>query len=142
MMTLEIFSLIDITKTGVHKNSRTHLSSLTQEEWDFKRNQQRNWDTIIQLLSLRAQPSKISPPIKLTNKRPASCGFGWFYGSRNNVNIWTFTCEYDIELDLDAIRSEFSNIPIITNLEENIEINGSYLDSVGKNFNIIINKRQ
>ncbi len=45
------FTLIDITPTGV----TTHTSNNI-----FERNQQRNWETVQQIISLRTQPTIIS----------------------------------------------------------------------------------
>ena len=42
------FTLVDITPTGVISYSHQN---------EFKRNQQRNWETVQQILSLRTQPT-------------------------------------------------------------------------------------
>lgn len=137
---IEVFSLIDITKTGIHRNNKPQSSSLTIEEWQFKRNQQRNWDTIIQLLGLRFQPMDITNPLKLEDQRPAAYGFGWLYGPSNNISIWKFTCRYETDIDLWVLRNDFNNIPIISGLEETILFPHSCFSTVGKNLNIIISK--
>ena len=47
------FTLIDITPTGITSYSAEH---------EFERNQQRNWETVLQCISLRAQPLHIREP--------------------------------------------------------------------------------
>jgi hypothetical protein len=137
---IEIHSLMDITKTDIHRNIRPQGTSLTQQEWDFKRNQQRNWDTVVQLLGLRFQPLDISAPVKLTRQRPAAYGFGWIYGPIDDVNIWKCTCRYETDVDLWLIRNDFNNIPVVRGLEETILYPYSCFSSTGENINIVITK--
>lgn len=136
-MTVEVYSLIDITKTNINKNHKPSSSSMSLDEWEFKRNQQRNWDTVIQLLGLRFQPFDISEPIKLENQRPAAWGFGWEYGPANNVSLWKFSFRYDSPVDLGSIRGDFDKVPIIINLEENIIVPYSCFSSLKEPMNIV-----
>jgi hypothetical protein len=136
---LGIYSLIDITQTGINRNYRPNGSKLTQEEWDYKRNQQRNWDTVIQLLGLRFQPFDITVPICMNNQRPAAYGFGWIYGPLDDVNIWKFSCRYEHPIDIWTLRGDFDNVPIITGLDETISFPHSCFTSIGdKYLNIVI----
>ena len=139
-MIVEIYSLADITNTNIQRNVRPPESSISLEEWNFRRNQQRNWDTVIQLLGLRFQPMDITTPVKLEKQRPAAFGFGWAYGPVDNVNIWKFRCRYEQEVDLWLIRSDFNHIPIITGLNESIKFPHSCFSSVQDNVNIILTK--
>jgi hypothetical protein len=62
----KVRTLFDITKTGVtghFKSSRTQLP--TQDTWDRARNQQRNFETIQQLLSLRTNIADVSVPTEI-----------------------------------------------------------------------------
>ena len=63
----------DITATGVtghYKSSRVPFQDLTgvrienETSWNRARNQQRNWETITQLISLRTQISELQNPKK------------------------------------------------------------------------------
>lgn len=137
---IQVCSLLDITKTNIHRNIRPQGSLLSQKEWDFRRNQQRNWDTVVQLLGLRFQPVDITAPIKLINQRPAAYGFGWAYGPTNDVNIWKFTCRYESDIDIWIIRNDFDNIPIITGLDESIIYPYSCFTTLGEYLNILITK--
>jgi hypothetical protein len=63
----------DITATGVKTHSRASRMPFTDETgkiiddmlaWNRARNQQRNWETLNQLISLRASPEDISSPVR------------------------------------------------------------------------------
>ena len=65
-------TLFDITATGVrshYKNSRIPFEDSAGQtiddtaSWNRSRNQQRNWETLNQLISLRILPENISSPI-------------------------------------------------------------------------------
>lgn len=65
MITIKCRTLFDITNTGVvghFKSSRIHYQDA--EAWNRARNQQRNWETLTQLIQLRTQISDITPPIE------------------------------------------------------------------------------
>ena len=66
-------TFFDITATGVtghYKSSRVPFQDLTgtnikdELSWNRARNQQRNWETITQLISLRTQISELENPKK------------------------------------------------------------------------------
>jgi hypothetical protein len=135
---IDIYTLLDITHTGIYRNNKPQSSSLTEKEYDLKRNQERNWQTVVQLLGLRFQPVDITIPIRLLHQRPAAYGFGWIYGPLDDVTIWKCSCRYEVDIDLWLIRSDFDRIPIITGLEESIMYPYSCFSSVGENLNIVM----
>lgn len=137
---IAIYSLIDITSTGFHSNIRPSNSKVSQNDWNFQRNQERNWETTIQLLGLRSQPFDITIPVQLTHQRPAAHGFGWIYGSVSDVTIWKFTCRYEQQIDLNTLKADFNNVPIITGLNESILYPLSCFTSIGEYINIAITK--
>jgi hypothetical protein len=66
-------TLFDCTFTGVTGHLRpqqlpfttkTGLTIDTPEQWNRSRNQQRNWESLLQIISLRTQPMNVVPPIK------------------------------------------------------------------------------
>lgn len=78
-------TLFDITETGITGHCRlTRLpmkdllgrSIANEEQWNRARNQQRNWETLQQILSLRTQITVLKPPMQDMNK-----------------NIWMFEFE-------------------------------------------------
>ena len=60
------YTLFDITNTGIIMPYNSNLSAMfldtanqpvyNEKTWDRSRNQQRNWDTMVQIISMRAQP--------------------------------------------------------------------------------------
>ena len=61
------FTLFDITKTDItNRKAPINLSVKDLDDWEYKRNSQCNFDTIIQVISLRAQPERITKPIEDT----------------------------------------------------------------------------
>ena len=104
----------DITVTGVtghYKLSRVPFTDSSGQEvddeysWNYARNQQRNWETVTQLISLRAQITNVSTPVQTGNE-------------------WSFTFEvetagaYGPEEDTTAIlRSDSEGVPMLIDLE-------------------------
>jgi len=115
MVTIQIKTYFDITATLVRhyfKKSAIPFQTAdgstitTEEQWALARNQQRNWETINQVISLRCLPESIGMPV---------C----------NNQLWSF--EFDIndieQLEnepgtLDLIKADCINVPLITGLSE------------------------
>ena len=66
-------TLFDITATGVRSNYNSSRIPFTDETgkiissldlWQRSRNQQRNWETVNQIISLRTLPYDITDPVK------------------------------------------------------------------------------
>jgi hypothetical protein len=73
MVTIKCKTLFDITATGVRsyfKESRIPFQDQAghfikdMPSWTRSRNQQRNWETINQIISLRTLPEDITAPVK------------------------------------------------------------------------------
>jgi hypothetical protein len=63
---IEVCTFFDCTATDIRSHKRS--SDMSQEDWNYKRNQQRNWETLIQVISLRCQPLNISGPYIFTHE--------------------------------------------------------------------------
>lgn len=60
---LRCYTLFDITKTGnIHRRPPINGTSEQTTRWEKTRNTQTNFDTIIQVISLRSQPENITDP--------------------------------------------------------------------------------
>lgn len=108
-------TLFDITATGVtghYKPSRIPFQDSagqhidTVEAWNRARNQQRNWETVTQLLSLRTQLVNINTPTKTHTE-------------------WTFEFEIDNDNlfwtandDLGILKHDCEGVPMLTGLGE------------------------
>lgn len=70
-VTVQCRTLFDITATGVRNHTSTARRPFqdqagqqvdTDQQWVRSRNQQRNWDTINQILALRTLPERVTVP--------------------------------------------------------------------------------
>lgn len=107
------FTLVDITRTGVTHN---------RFEVESKRDQQRNWETVLQCLGLRTQPMDILGP-KVTEFYVDSDTFGEMYVGKHKVWCWTFAIEsegvWQVGDDpLALLHKDFNEVPIIQGLDE------------------------
>ena len=109
------YSLVDITQTNI-------VASINSKE----RNQQRNWETLVQALSLRVQLLTLSAP-QLLSLDVTGSAFGSNFAGQQNV--WTF--KFGIEQDgifanatrpFGTLESDFVNVPVITGLDETASI--------------------
>ena len=107
------YSLVDITATGVTRGN---------DPDSLERNQQRNWETVVQCMGLRTQPQNIQlPAATLTNLKYLE--FGDFYAGEQQVWTWYWTVEgngmYDLpSKPLGGLLQDFEQVPIITGLNE------------------------
>lgn len=115
MITIKCKTLFDITFTGITGRFRPSLLSFidrsgclidTQEKWNYARNQQRNFETLIQLISLRIQPLNLTDPVK-------------------RIEHYEFT--FDVETtdafldngdELGLLRKDCAGVPMLINLDE------------------------
>ena len=86
------YTLVDITCTNFVRRPKTQQET-------FQRNQQRNYETFQQLISLRSQPIIIQSPTKISNINIDDYQFGEYY-----------------------MPSVFNSVPIIDNLTETAKI--------------------
>jgi hypothetical protein len=101
----------DITATGItghFKNS----SNMELEDWNRARNQQRNWETITQILGLRTQIFELSKPVQDIS------GTYWMF-------------EFETEADgiygpdsdpVQVLRADAEGVPMLLNLGNQSEI--------------------
>jgi hypothetical protein len=127
----KLHTLFDLTKTGVLRGYSPSILGLkdsagqiinTEADWQRSRNQQRNWETIIQLLCLRSQPTA-HDPVRLDNQLLSQFEFDPVYGERSSVWTVTFSVEtaevYASNKDSVALlKTDFDRIPMIANLTE------------------------
>lgn len=80
----------------------------TQDDWNRSRNQQRNWETIMQMISLRAQPTMIKNPKQVNNE--------WqFVFAVETSGVYSVNDDLD---NTDGLANECSGIPMIIGLDE------------------------
>jgi hypothetical protein len=127
-------TLFDCTHTGVTGHLRpqqlpfttkTGLIINTPEQWNLSRNQQRNWESLLQIVSLRTQPMNVVPPTKHTD--------GWHFA---------FEVESEGVLgsghgsdNLAGLVGDCEGVPMVTDLQE-AEVITATLHAQGTNQNI------
>ena len=108
-----VYTLVDITSTGVTR--------LTPDN-ERQRNQQRNWETLLQVVGIKAQPIHISGPVQ-TELDVGYLEFGEMFEGRHQVWVACMGVEHtDVYLEGDdpvaGLKSDFSQVPVITGLDE------------------------
>jgi len=108
------FSLVDITATGVIRD---------QDSDSLARNQQRNWETLLQCIGLRTQPLNIQSPEIIGPADLSQYHFGDFYSGEHRIWTWAWTTEregvYDLNGRIQAgLLQDLEQVPIITGLTE------------------------
>lgn len=117
--TVRCSTLFDITQTGIISRRNANNEDPT---WILKRNQQCNFDTIVQAISLRSQPESITTPTKhaLSFKNNHNFGILFEKSIKTKINFWTF--EFDINYtnvynnginELGHLYSDCDKIPMI-----------------------------
>ena len=121
MESYRLYTLVDITQTNVSRGSVE----------DLKRDQQRNFQSLVQALSLRTQPLNISTPIRLADGYDCislisgdSYEFGSMYEGTHTVWSVDFSIEFDNLFDdnrgnsVGLLLDDLNEVPIINGLEE------------------------
>lgn len=134
IMKVMCHTLFDCTHTGVTGHFRpqqlpyvtkTGVKIDTMENWNVARNQQRNWESILQIISLRTQPMNVVYPVK------------------QNHN-WHFEFEVEAEGvlgsgahndELAGLVADCEGVPMVTGLSETI-LGQATLHAQGANQNI------
>lgn len=108
------YSLVDITATGVIRDSDSDT---------LARNQQRNWETLLQCIGLRTQPLNVLEPVLTSAVDLKTLDFGDFYFGEHNVWVWQWSIEREGVYDMPGrpmggLLQDFEQVPIITGLTE------------------------
>ena len=114
-MKIRCRTLFDITATGItghHKPSRIPFTDnsgqliLDERSWNRGRNQQRNWETITQLIQLRTQLSELADP-------------------DTQDGVWQFDFATEVSEvfsdgtdPLGSLRADCAGVPMLTGLGE------------------------
>jgi hypothetical protein len=143
---LACYTLFDITQTGVLNRARPAVDVTNVNDWVQQRNTQCNFDTIIQIISLRGQPEVVTSPKKI--KVDSEHKFGNLYKDLDNYNCWTFDFEIHhssvfengIE-ELGALYKDCQGVPMILCNTEYPKL-ANFLDTTNSMKNIYFVKYQ
>lgn len=89
------YTLFDITQTGVMNRSRPE--SLDVEGWLQRRNTQCNFDTILQVISLRSQPELIKAPYVAQINFNEFDKFGFLYDQEEGKTHTCWKFEFEVQ---------------------------------------------
>lgn len=142
------YTLFDITNTGVIMPFNRDLPAFVdtagqpvynEKTWDRSRNQQRNWDTIVQIISMRAQPLVLQSS-KVEEADLMNFDFGEDYTGL--TKIWSF--RFGIEAKdafrkgqnpVAALYDDSNLVPMITELTEKVSMNPACIITSGEKRN-------
>lgn len=108
--------LFDITATGItghYKSSRVPFNDragqqiINETAWNRARNQQRNWETLTQLISLRTQVNELTDPVKID-------GVWQFEFATETVDVYGTPDDPTLVLRKDA-----AGVPMLVILDNN-----------------------
>ena len=137
------YTLFDITNTGIIMPYNSNLNAMfldtaeqpvyNEKTWERSRNQQRNWDTMVQIISMRAQPL-ILQSARMVEDDVEFYNFGGHYTGVHK--IWAF--RFGIEAK-DAYRKgdnpvyqlteDSALVPMSTGLTETAAIDPAAIDT-------------
>jgi hypothetical protein len=116
-MKIQCRTLFDCSHTGITGHFRpstvpfedqTGQTINNQQDWNRARNQQRNWETIVQMISLRTQPMAIG-------NTTVADGAWEFSFEIETPGVYSANGDID---NYDSLLSECSGIPMIVGLDE------------------------
>lgn len=120
------YTLFNITQTGVMNRSKPNEDDVTG--WLNKRNTQCNFDTILQVISLRSQPEVVKLPVKMQIKEADTNKFGFLYKYDENSFFWKF--EFEIQHSsvfengvrpLGSLYRDCDGVPMIIGTEQIVD---------------------
>lgn len=118
---IKCHTLFDITSTGVtNRKPPIDLSEEKRNEWVLNRNRQNNFDTLIQVISLRTQPEDITKTSVTEVDFSTDTKFGFLFENEDPQQTWSFTFSiyysnvYNDGIDeLGALYSDCDGVPML-----------------------------
>jgi hypothetical protein len=117
-------TLFDITKTNASSRRNRLDSDFSNDSLAKERGQQTNFETLLQVLSMRTQPENITDPEK-SMVRLVDGVWGYDYKSKAKVPQWQFSFTVDQIssysdniTELGGLQRDCIDVPMVTNLEE------------------------
>jgi hypothetical protein len=127
-MKIRCTTLFNTTNTGI-SNRRAAYTHLSDSEYDTQRNQQHNLETILQVVSLRAQPEDLSATERIKIRPSTDSRWGSDYSKIKNIPAWTFTFTVNANSvfalgddPLGGLYSDCEGVPYVTGLGEHREL--------------------
>jgi len=114
------YTLFDITQTGVLNRSRPQESDV--QDWILKRNTQCNFDTILQVISLRSQPDIVKAPTKNELTDVDLNKFGFLFTREETTISYYWKFEFEVHhssvfengiIPFGALYKDCEGVPMI-----------------------------
>lgn len=135
----EILTVVDITKTGVTDNNAKDA------ETQLKRNQQRNYDTLCQVISLRSNfYGASSGSALLDNVKYFDIDVNHLISKydEKTIRVWSFVFDTDrtdpFGVDHELLKMDLNMVPIIPALTEIVPVFPPYFITAGDLQNTVI----
>lgn len=129
MIQIVCYTLFDITPSGIKSHikalqfpttDRTGAALNNADDWTRARNQQRNWETILQVVSLRTQPENCSDPVSFVTDFKQTQ-----FRVKGKGKVWSFAFESEIddafeisENAIGALELDVHQVPMVIGLNE------------------------
>jgi len=150
MQTITVYTLFDITETGVVRSfkmdnlpftTKSGVTILRELEWRFARQQQSNLEVLLQVMSLRVQLHNITTHSVVKESLSKHKFDNHFTGKQN---VWSLTFEVE-QVDalsegdnpIGALCNDCNHVPMLINLNETV--NDNYLNCTNPNIYFILN---
>lgn len=114
------YTLFNITQTGVMNRSKPSIDSV--DDWIHKRNSQCNFDTVLQVISLRSQPDVVKLPVRHILQEEDLEKFGFLFKYSKDVEQYYWKFEFEVQhtsvfengiTTLGALYNDCSGVPMI-----------------------------
>jgi hypothetical protein len=137
-----LYTTVDITPTGVNANSKSNNNL----DYNLRRNQQRNCDTLCQVISLRANLHKTKViSYQIYNAPTAHTHQKLFFPDPNlpdYITVWKLQFYCDRQMTFgeshEALYNDLHMVPIVPALSETVPQYPPYFLSYGQLKNIFI----
>jgi hypothetical protein len=129
------YTLFDITQTGVMNRSKPNEDDI--ENWVHRRNTQCNFDTILQVISLRSQPEVMREPTMVVMTENDFEKFGFLYEPREDSPSHCWRFEFEIHhssvfengiVPFGALYKDCDGVPMLV-CKTQTESTNAFLDS-------------
>lgn len=135
MTLIKCYTLFDISSSGIfNRKPPLDLDAEKLKQWHINRNKQVNFDTILQVISLRGQPENISQISSQVINFKEFNNFGFMYDDEEDQNCYSF--EFSVNhkgvfddgvSNLGALYYDCIGVPMIK-MESNFANLSSFLD--------------
>jgi hypothetical protein len=139
---IRCYTLFDITQTGILNRSKPTEDDV--QEWIQKRNTQCNFDTILQVISLRSQPDNVKVPIRFEMEESDLNRFGFLFENSETSPAYCWRFDFEVHhssvfengvMPFGALYKDCEGVPMI-NCPTQISGVTSFLDITAELQNI------